>query len=217
MQPYCQVIVDITAEAVDRLFTYRVPEGCELTTGQRVLVPFGPRIKEGYVLEFSDTCDVPEEKLKSVIKPVEDYAAILPELVELARYMAHRYRCCLSESLRLMIPAEMRGGRVQEKTIRVARLARPVTDEDRAALCRTRAKKQLEALEMLCGGPLPAPVINAAYPGALKALEEKGTEVLVCGTCLDFYGLKDSLKVGEISNMYDILGRMQEVSKVITL
>ena len=52
---------------------------------------------------------------------------------------------------------------------------------------------------------------------SLKALEEKGTEVLVCGTCLDFYGLKNDLKVGEISNMYDILGRMQEVSKVITL
>jgi selenium metabolism protein YedF len=52
---------------------------------------------------------------------------------------------------------------------------------------------------------------------SVKALEEKGTEVLVCGTCLDFYGVKDALKVGEVSNMYDILGRMQEASKVITL
>lgn len=52
---------------------------------------------------------------------------------------------------------------------------------------------------------------------SVRALEEKGTEVLVCGTCLDFYGVKDALKVGEVSNMYDILGRMQEASKVITL
>ena len=52
---------------------------------------------------------------------------------------------------------------------------------------------------------------------SVRALAEKGTEVLVCGTCLDFYGCKDQLAVGEVSNMYDILGRMQEAAKVITL
>ena len=52
---------------------------------------------------------------------------------------------------------------------------------------------------------------------SVSKLIEKGTEVLVCGTCLDFYGLKDQLKVGEVSNMYDILGRMQDASKTITL
>lgn len=51
----------------------------------------------------------------------------------------------------------------------------------------------------------------------LNSLIEKGTKVLVCGTCLNFYGLKEELKVGTVSNMYDILGAMQEVSKVIKL
>ena len=52
---------------------------------------------------------------------------------------------------------------------------------------------------------------------SVNKLIEKGAEVLVCGTCLDFYGLKEQLKVGEVSNMYDILGRMQEAAKTITL
>lgn len=52
---------------------------------------------------------------------------------------------------------------------------------------------------------------------SVSKLIEKGAEVLVCGTCLDFYGLKEQLKVGEVSNMYDILGRMQEAAKTITL
>lgn len=52
---------------------------------------------------------------------------------------------------------------------------------------------------------------------SVNKLIEQGTEVLVCGTCLDFYGLKESLKVGEVSNMYDILERMREAGKVITL
>ena len=52
---------------------------------------------------------------------------------------------------------------------------------------------------------------------SVTAMAEKGCEVLVCGTCLDFYGVKENLKVGEVSNMYDIVERMQEASKVITL
>lgn len=52
---------------------------------------------------------------------------------------------------------------------------------------------------------------------SVKKLIEQGTEVLVCGTCLDYYGLKEQLSVGEVSNMYDILGRMREAAKVITL
>lgn len=56
-----------------------------------------------------------------------------------------------------------------------------------------------------------------AVVDSVSSLVAQGTEVLVCGTCLDFYGLKDQLAVGEVSNMYDILCRMQESSKTITL
>jgi len=52
---------------------------------------------------------------------------------------------------------------------------------------------------------------------SLMTLVEKGTIVLVCGTCLNFYGIADRLKVGTVSNMYDILGAMQHADKVITL
>ena len=67
-----------------------------------------------------------------------------------------------------------------------------------------------EGVKLVCGGE-PQIVEN------LSTLIEKGTQVLVCGTCLNFYGLTEELKVGTVSNMYDILGAMQEVSKVIKL
>ena len=50
---------------------------------------------------------------------------------------------------------------------------------------------------------------------ALKALSERGVEILSCGTCLDFYGLKEKLKVGVISNMYDILQTLREADQII--
>lgn len=51
----------------------------------------------------------------------------------------------------------------------------------------------------------------------LQTLQNKGTEILVCGTCLNYYGLDGQLLIGEVSNMYDILERMKEAAKVITL
>jgi selenium metabolism protein YedF len=49
----------------------------------------------------------------------------------------------------------------------------------------------------------------------LKAMEAQGVEILTCGTCLDFYGLKDSLQVGSVTNMYVIVEKMTQAQKVI--
>jgi selenium metabolism protein YedF len=49
----------------------------------------------------------------------------------------------------------------------------------------------------------------------LKTLSEKGIEILSCGTCLDFYGLKEKLKVGRISNMYDIAQSLLGADRLI--
>lgn len=46
--------------------------------------------------------------------------------------------------------------------------------------------------------------------GHLKKLEERGVEVLACGTCLEFYGLTEALAVGGITNMYEIAGHLLE-------
>ena len=51
----------------------------------------------------------------------------------------------------------------------------------------------------------------------LKGMAERGVEILSCGTCLNFFGIADKLSVGEVSNMYDILERMRESAKTITL
>jgi selenium metabolism protein YedF len=51
----------------------------------------------------------------------------------------------------------------------------------------------------------------------LRALVEKGCEVLVCGTCLNHFGLTEHLKAGSVSNMYDIMDRLRSVAQTITL
>jgi selenium metabolism protein YedF len=51
----------------------------------------------------------------------------------------------------------------------------------------------------------------------VKSLEESGARVLVCGTCLDFYGLTGSLKAGRVSNMYDIQQALIGASLLVSL
>lgn len=51
----------------------------------------------------------------------------------------------------------------------------------------------------------------------LRALEEAGVEILVCGTCLGHLEIKDQLAVGHVSNMYDIAEAMLGAGKVVHL
>lgn len=51
----------------------------------------------------------------------------------------------------------------------------------------------------------------------LKSMEQKGCELLVCGTCLDYFGKMDDLRVGRVSNMLEILDHMATYSKVINI
>lgn len=50
----------------------------------------------------------------------------------------------------------------------------------------------------------------------LKIMQENGTQIVSCGTCLDFYNLKDQVKVGTIGNMYDIVDSLnQAINKFV--
>ena len=49
----------------------------------------------------------------------------------------------------------------------------------------------------------------------LRLLESEGVAILTCGTCLDFYGLKEKLAVGTVTNMYDIVERMENAAQII--
>ncbi|MBQ6835095.1 MAG: sulfurtransferase-like selenium metabolism protein YedF [Lachnospiraceae bacterium] len=49
----------------------------------------------------------------------------------------------------------------------------------------------------------------------LKNMEAQGVEILTCGTCLDYYGLKDKLAVGSVTNMYTIVEKLAQADKII--
>lgn len=51
---------------------------------------------------------------------------------------------------------------------------------------------------------------------AVSLLEEKGVQVLSCGTCLQHYGIEDKLRVGKVTNMFEIIESLNAAAKVVS-
>jgi len=74
--------------------------------------------------------------------------------------------------------------------------------------------------------PLPSEVIfynsgvlllpqESGIKASLEKLRSNGVKITACGTCVDFYGIKEKLTIGTISNMFNILSSLNAASKII--
>ncbi len=172
MSRYADVIIDVTAEGVDRCFSYRAD--FPVFPGDRVSVPFGNRRLEGYVLGLKDSVDIDEDKVKPILARLDAEPALLPNLVELAKWMKEEYHSTMAACLRLMIPAQMREGQVRPLLRRFARLINTDVKPDDFR----RAPRQWAVVECLQSAqelPLAAIVAKTgADYAAIHALEKKG-------------------------------------------
>lgn len=166
------VIVDIAASEVDRIFDYA---GEDLQVGTRVLVDFANRKTEGYIVEEKLTTDCPPNKLKQIIRPLDDYPAISKELLDLGKFMREQYHLRWVDVLRLFIPAEMRGGRVKTLSKKQAVLTNGNIDDILNSL-KPNATKQRDLVSFLFkNGATLCEKLNADFGNAaLKSLADKG-------------------------------------------
>ena len=171
---FASIIIDQDAKALDKVFEYNVPDEMYIEKGMRVFVPFGARVLQGFVVDLKDDCSYDIKKIKSIISPVEDFAAIKPELLDLMYFMCEKYHLRLTSVLRLFIPAEMREGKVKEIFEKECILK----DENKESI---KGKKQLEIIGYLKNKKQEkASVLRELFGySALKALIEKGVVEVV--------------------------------------
>ena len=108
---FAQIITDISYQKIDRPFTYSVPAELSrrLAVGMRVVVPFGKsKSVTGYVLDFCDESPLEIERIKPILRIVEDYPVLTKQQLELAKIMQRTYRATLAQIIRLMIPPGLR-------------------------------------------------------------------------------------------------------------
>lgn len=147
MAKYGRVIVDIASSLIDKIFDYEMP--FDIAIGSRVLVPFGRQIKEGYLIDVVNNVSYDKSKIKKIIKPLEDFAVILPEQFELAKFLKDKYNIGLCDSFRLFLPSEMRTGKVKELAVRYAYLADDNKAKEYLGLARKNAVKQIALINFL--------------------------------------------------------------------
>lgn len=99
--PYAEVSVN-SPIARGRTFSYNIPPGLTLVSGQAVYVPFGPKILQGIVVSFSDTPAV--EKTRDITGIIDTRPLVSPVHLALASWMSEYYQAPLFNCIALMLP-----------------------------------------------------------------------------------------------------------------
>lgn len=107
---YAAVIVDIPNKAVSKIFEYVVPESMESYTkvGHRVLVPFGPRTIQGFIVELKTTVSYDTSKLKPIAKLLDIEPVLTKELIELSMHIADYYVDNYINVIETVLPAALK-------------------------------------------------------------------------------------------------------------
>ncbi len=105
---YAQIIIDITSDALDRAYTYRIPSGMEVAAGDRVSIPFGVSnaIKTGYVIGLTEHVDYDPSKVKEIKSVMDDAISVKEQLIHLASWMSAEYGTTMNQCLKTVLPVK---------------------------------------------------------------------------------------------------------------
>ena len=137
------------AVPLPRLFDYLIPDDVLLQIGMRVLVPFGTQKRVAIVADFPTKSDVPEDKLKDILQPLDLAPLFTPVYWDWLHWAANYYQAGLGDVLFQALPVKLRNG---ESAVKNDRTFWRITDAGKNALEQgllKRSKKQAEALQCL--------------------------------------------------------------------
>ncbi len=99
-----KIAVAAATFAIDKPYSYQIPDEMELKPGMRVMVPFGRsnRKCEGVILSVEE--GIPE-KLKFVERSLDEVPVLSGKMLQLAAFMRERYFCTFFDAIRAMLPA----------------------------------------------------------------------------------------------------------------
>lgn len=106
---YARVIVEIGVKAVDKMFTYIIPDNIKdkIKVGARVKVPFGHQLLEGFVLEITN--DKNEDiELKKILELVDEEPILNKEMLWLGDEISKRTLCSKISAYQVMLPKALK-------------------------------------------------------------------------------------------------------------
>ena len=105
---YAKVIVEIGVKSVDKMFTYSVPKEFQdqIQVGERVKVPFGHQILEGFVLQLSEQKE--EYEVKNILELVDNTPILTKEMLELGEEISNITLCSKISAYQAMLPKALK-------------------------------------------------------------------------------------------------------------
>lgn len=90
---YASVIVSVSSNAVDRVFTYKIPDVLKDTieVGHRVFIPFGKRDIQGFVVDITEGTELDSDKIKEITRLMDGSPVLTDELIQLSKRIAEYY------------------------------------------------------------------------------------------------------------------------------
>ncbi|MFZ0447419.1 MAG: primosomal protein N' [Bacillus sp. (in: firmicutes)] len=112
-----KVIVDVPAQQTNKPFDYRIPTRLQhvLRQGMRVIVPFGPRKVQGFVIDIVSESEFP--KLREIIEPMDIQPILNRELLQLSDWLTEQTLCYKISAFQVMLPPALKAK--YEKKIRI--------------------------------------------------------------------------------------------------
>ena len=120
-QKYADIIIDISHEAIDRAFQYKIPDeliDC-IEIGTKAQVPFGNgnKLRQGYVIGITDTPSYDEDKIKYIDSVDEKGLQIEGKLIRLAAWMHETYGSTMINALKTVMPVKQSVRAVAKKVV----------------------------------------------------------------------------------------------------
>lgn len=120
-EKYADIIINISHEAVDRVFQYRIPKELEeeIQIGSPVKVPFGNgnRQQTGYVVRISDKPEFAIERIKNILEVEEKGIAPKSQLISLAAWIREQYGSTMIQALKTVLPVRTKVEQKEERTL----------------------------------------------------------------------------------------------------
>ena len=149
-----EVIINSTVKNLNKTFDYHVPAEIAgiIKIGDRVLLPFGnlKTLEEGFVIGLKEKSDY---KVKDIISIQEGFS-LTKTNIELAKWIAKRYFCNISDAIKMMLPpgtsTKVIANRAKEKNLNFVYLKKSLEEIEQAIETkRIKSDKQVRVLRFL--------------------------------------------------------------------
>lgn len=187
------VIVDVPTRQTDKSFDYRIPDKYidTILPGMRVIVPFGPRKIQGFVIDVKSESDFTQ--LKEISEPMDLYPVLTRELLDLGDWLSENTLCYKISGFQAMLPAALKA-KYEKKLVLSEKTSVETLPFSIQSFFQNREDLSWD---------------EAIYHGILADIQKEAAK----GTIEVIYEVRDKVRRKKLKHIYSLLSKEQLIKE----